>query len=777
MKKLVVLLMFFALIIGLTGCDKSNTTEITTSDVTTVDVTTVDVTTEATTTTEAQNIIDELISPPTNLTITGTVLSWTAVADADGYIVYANGAEADVVTTTSFDFGSLVGDRLIFRVRARAPRGMEDSPLSAQVAYVANKDAEIIEANLALSNSDFDLPEDFAAELIDKGMLGEEVEDLVLRMDTFSLAMESVEGFDDFFTALDEMLAEVDNIEAVVSALVITMLPEQIAIAISDLDETISTYETMLELYPDYTWYETYIENAEQEKAMLVDLLGSIETDAERIILAITTTVEYFISIEEMISDDFINSIVGLSEIDTVSNLNVSEMVLIKEEMVTILTETMPTQEDMLLIMEVYDLLVVASGATVIDSAVDNYMGKSVTQMLYTLEAFINFLDTLDEDFFTDIKGYFASDLSYEMINGEVSILLIKYFKIFKDANQDLLDTMNEVFTEEERELLLDEYIDMVETMEGEEYNLAYDSLSNVSFQTLMYLQVMMEDSFDNLLDMFVERDGEVVRLAIINSNYYYWYSETYGNYALDETYSRSEYYHEMALSEYKLMEEVVYLVNAVLAELTDADYEKVIEIIFDMLPIDPDMFYDEYDEATLTLIAGIIESAMTDTSANQLELIQNLTQYIVDENVFEQFYNLEVNVEAYYVSEYGNDYYNNYEYWDDDYSENATLILFADFYTEFMITVNRDNLDSILEVVFDTMLEGDIQLVIGMTTSEIAEMETNVSDLLDYVSLQLADIKTLDAENLSTIDLLLIENFRTGLSTLMVELVGGAYE
>ena len=129
---------------------------------------------------------DEQIAFPTNLTIDGKTLSWDAVVDAAGYYVYADGEEVKEVKTNSYDFSSLDGTRIIFTVVTKAPKGMQDSAQSASVAYVENKEQEVTAMQLALEeNLPMELDPGFAEELVNKGMLASEFEDMVDAFMTF----------------------------------------------------------------------------------------------------------------------------------------------------------------------------------------------------------------------------------------------------------------------------------------------------------------------------------------------------------------------------------------------------------------------------------------------------------------------------------------------------------------------------------------------------------------------------------------------------------------
>ncbi|HOW38231.1 MAG TPA: hypothetical protein PLZ76_04915, partial [Bacillota bacterium] len=94
-------------------------------------------------TTPTQVTASEQAAAPTGLSISGKVLSWTAVPNITQYVVYVDGTERATVSATTYDFTAITGDRLIFQVVAVGRQGVLDSPKSASVAYVANPAQEI----------------------------------------------------------------------------------------------------------------------------------------------------------------------------------------------------------------------------------------------------------------------------------------------------------------------------------------------------------------------------------------------------------------------------------------------------------------------------------------------------------------------------------------------------------------------------------------------------------------------------------------------------------
>ncbi|MFA5741651.1 MAG: hypothetical protein WC874_02105 [Candidatus Izemoplasmatales bacterium] len=87
-KRLLILLLMLFAAVGVIACTPSE--ETTTP-------------TDITTTTPTELEIPDVAGIPTNLVITGKVLTWTTAANATGYIVYVDGVEQVTVTTNTYD--------------------------------------------------------------------------------------------------------------------------------------------------------------------------------------------------------------------------------------------------------------------------------------------------------------------------------------------------------------------------------------------------------------------------------------------------------------------------------------------------------------------------------------------------------------------------------------------------------------------------------------------------------------------------------------------------
>lgn len=698
--------------------------------------------------------MDEFIDNPTNLRISGTNLLWDEVDNADGYIVYANGEKEDKVDGTSFDFSDLDGDVLIFQVRTRAPRGMQDSVLSASIAYVANKQAEIAAVSLAIENSGtIFVDDDFAEELVNKGITSQDINEMLVAYENYSGTVNnSSSTTNDCIDSLRELLAEMDNVEGIVSAIVKVELPSYILMEIVSIDREIANYED----YFDTTYYAQEILELEQEKDLYEDLLTEIEDNPDDIVLAVTAALEYFISIDEMLNDNFIDLVVSLTETENPDDLNVSELEAVLEETVSILRETMPSEEDVVMTMNVLVLFSEILGSeSNIDSDIDNFTLKASAQAMYTLELFINFLDTFDEEFFNELETELDSNDTEDMKKTETIILVIEVFDQFYEDNESLMDTIDELFTDEEREIMYSNNISVPEISSIEEmYGLSLSNLEMMDFNTILEMEELLGESFEVLLDAMVENDCELIRQISISQGFSYY---EYTNFVTGEDYNSYEEFKIARESQkFDLYKEIFIVLDKVLETYEKEDMNVILtyftNYIYTIMSSQISMYeQSEYinfymTEEELENIMPVIESAVEELDDDLLVYIQNLVEYIVDENVFDDLKELEVEFIEDEVS-----------YQEEQY---AMIIFFAGHYDSFMTTANENIYEDILEVVFDVLDDEDMRSITEMTSTEVDELEVRYNDILDLFNDDLTALKQYDYTDLNSSETQAIDDF-----------------
>lgn len=670
---------------------------------------------------------DEQIAFPTNLSINGKVLSWDAVTDAKGYEIYVDGEKVDTVKTNSYDFSGLEGDRIIFTVVTQAPRGMVNSEHSVTIAYVEDVAGEVAAMNLVIQESGMPLGEDFAEALVYKGMLSTEFEDMIDAMETFVNATETINSADGAYAAIDAMMESVENPEAIIYALIKTMLPQVIDQQITDLEDQNEYYEEMIDF--GYFYYQDYIDENNQEIAMLEEMQSMMADSEDEIVKTVLFVIEYIMSIEEMISEDLMTRITNLSELDKIEDLNVSEVVLVKEEIVNILNETMPKQSEIVLALNtVYSMTSIVEEMEDVQFGELVYPEKAAATMFMTFEAFIKYLDNFDEAFFTELKSIGTSDVSDERMQAELIILQMDYLDNYLEENETLLDEIENIYTDEEKELMFNDSIAMAEDALEAEGSPITD-LSFLTFEKVMALQVIFDDAFNEVLDAFVESEGAIALLAVEYSEYQ---DEFWDTYYKDQDWDEYDLYSEIYQT--KMIDQVFYLLNSVISERSQAEFEEVRGMLIEMLKVAlPTALGDMSSTETQELITAV-ETFFNNTTEEQYEIIQSVAAFMDEEDILLDYANA---LETKYSSNL-----TLYSSEDSDYFRMAYII---GAYDDYMTSANRNNIDGIIDEVV-ILLELDL-----FADLEIDTYPTIVSDLLDYVDTISGEVAGFDFADLTS--------------------------
>ena len=687
---------------------------------------------------------DEQIAFPTNLTIDGKTLSWDAVVDAAGYYVYADGEEVKEVKTNSYDFSSLDGTRIIFTVVTKAPKGMQDSAQSASVAYVENKEQEVTAMQLALEeNLPMELDPGFAEELVNKGMLATEFEDMVDAFMTFFEDMDDVDNMNEAFAVIDTMMESVENPEAIISAVVKYLLPDLLDQQIEMLEDDQAWYQSMIDDDQDY-WgnYQERVDEIDDEIAALEELQDMLADSADEVVKTVLFVIDYIMSIEEMITEDLITKIQNLSETEGPEDLNVAELVLVKDEIVNILRTTMPDSTDVILaINTLYSMTAILEEMQEVQFGDMGSPEKMAGTMLLSFEAFINYVDNFDQAFFEELKTILTSTDHEYTQQAKVATLVITYFDNYLEENEDLLDEIENVYTEEEKEAMFNDYLETLEdalTEEGMAIDLAF-----MNYDQLMTVSDIFDEAFNELLDAFVESDGAILLLIaemeIYNDEFY---SQDY----LDMDWKEKDY--NSTIYQFKIMNEAVALLNAVVSERTQEDFEAVRGLIIDYatLALTMSMGSMMNVESTdysmdLTSIITDIETFMNNTTEEQYGLIQNIFAYLDEEDVFLDYANA-------YETLYADDPEAIYSE-DNDYFSFAFLM---DVYDGLVDNETRGYLDGIIDAVI-VLLENE--MLADLEVDSYPDLVTDVLDYLDTVSGEVAgfDYTDLTTANKTRID------------------------
>lgn len=213
------------------------------------------------------------LSSPTNVTLTGDVLSWSAVTNATGYTIFIDTVEVNV-TGTSYDLSQQSLDAGTYSVHVVATAGTVESPNSASVSYTVSAQMSALDTILAgilpivdedytigLVEADFDESweyEDymstvdgvtvFAQAAIDAGLMSSEA--INFFEDIFML-ITTPEAFHDLSSFLDVTDIFVpNNITAEVAAqLAMVAINQMVPMALDGLDMQIESLQSMVDDY------------------------------------------------------------------------------------------------------------------------------------------------------------------------------------------------------------------------------------------------------------------------------------------------------------------------------------------------------------------------------------------------------------------------------------------------------------------------------------------------------------------------------------------------
>jgi hypothetical protein len=665
---------------------------------------------------------DEQIAFPTNLEIDGTVLSWDEVPEASGYYVFIDGERVDSVRNNSFDFSKKVDERLVFNVQTKAPRGMQDSILSTSIAYIENKTLQIALMEEAVSESAMPFNEDFIEELVNKGMLASEFVAMSDAMEAASDDLYTAETIMDYYELIKDLMDNMENPEPMISALVKYSLVDQLEEQIEFLELRIEEYQYYIDNGMDY-WgsYQDQIDELEIEMSGLYNMLDLINDSPDEIVKSVLFVFDYIRQIEEMVTDGLISDINNLMETDDLGSLNVAEIVLVKEEMVNILNETMPEHQDFILVIStLYTFSSAMAESEGID--VDGYIypEKTAATALMSFEAFIRFLDGLDEAFFTELKAIGDEDNSDYMAEAKLSVLFIEYFDKFLDDNEDLLDQIDAIYTDEEKEQMFDQYMDSAEALmeENEVPSIVTFDLSFMSFERMMALRLVFEDAFNDLLDAMVKSEGQVILLIAEAQEY----SETYWDLPYEQR-DYNEYDYNNTVYQFEILDQIAYLMNSVVSEMTEDEFSELVDFLVDYLKVYlPMVFNFGYEYSSVQSPYDIedmleaVETFIADTLEDGYDLSQTLFAYLDEKDVF-----------ADYLELYQSAFEDNPDLLEEN-EDYFSLVFLLNFYDDFMSRSVKGNIDGIIT-------ELSALLANSAFDDTVVEFDTQtINDLLDYL-------------------------------------------
>lgn len=682
---------------------------------------------------------------PTNLAISGKVLSWDAVAEADGYIIYADGEEIKTVSSNSYDFSQLTGAVIVFQVQTDAKRGYQNSGLSGSIAYVEDRTQAIADLDTLVGENFDGMPDGFAEALVEKGMVADDFDAFMTSLQTFTSDMEAAEGdILEMSNALHTLLAGDINFEALINGFIL-MLPVLI-------DDQIESMGTDIEYYQDYIdwgwdddgYYQGRIDEIQAEIDNLETLKATLADSSDEVVLAALHTVEYFVSMINQLDTDFFTAIQNLTNVDNPADLDTEEIVMIKDELSAAMLDNMPTIEDMVALFEV---LTAAAGSLSEDTTVVAYPTANAAQVLLSIEFFAKMIDTIDANFVNQIKVFAEDEETFEL---ETIILAIKYFNTFQKDNDGLIQEMRDVLSFEQRQALFEGYLTMVSDMDPS----VPATILSISFADIDTLDQFAYDLMDPILKWFDDTDGEILRAI-----YEYQMDQSYTFYTSTDLTERQKFL-QTNLDLVNMVEQMVTFAFIITDEVNEEVAQAFVRVVLSSIPYEEYGFYDstniseaEYEELAGDLIAVAESNIMT-----LVGMVKDAELTAVD-GFFDDWTKLENDLDEYLAGEYGADYADGSDYYYDDVYSYSRPVLLAKFLDEFLDSGTKADAQDILDAAFVILNNSLFQKNLDMTSAEAQEMITNIQDHYDDLLVQIAIVADINVFNMDEADMTAVDD------------------
>ncbi|TNF09044.1 MAG: hypothetical protein EP317_01770 [Bacillota bacterium] len=412
--------------------------------------------------------IDPTINPPTNVEISDEgLLTWNAVSGADYYIVYIDQRPIEVREGTSLDLTTqniLVGNRLVSVVTVK---GESQSLPSTVLTYtvVQLSDPEVVtEGVLAILNpaytsadmtrSDFANDWDF-----------EEYQNMLRMTEAYAEAVTSINMSEanalGFFDELNDMMGAEQGPENL-SAL----MTEMEMLDTYDIDAYAAAtiiYHLLIVSLEMEVERSTAQEVYEVEDGMDVEeMLAALQANPTITIQSLEIIIDFLLTFKDSLS----TNVIGLLD-DAIegTELSINEIIIIKDEVVGILQDTMPSVTDFTFL---YSSLMTIAGA-ISGEDMSGYLPHAqflaeVNHLEITIV--LEFIASVDTQTVEDIQAMVESIETSMEPNPEALIDLVlyvmTYISDFKDANATLFADFDELMQDEAMEALFGLAIDQV---------------------------------------------------------------------------------------------------------------------------------------------------------------------------------------------------------------------------------------------------------------------------------------------------------------------------
>ncbi|QWC00105.1 hypothetical protein KHQ88_00635 [Mycoplasmatota bacterium] len=681
-------------------------------------------------TTEIEYNLNEQLDVPNNLSVDedSKILTWSPVDNALRYNVYIDGELEAEVTNTSFDFSALSASRLLFTIKAMAPTGIQNSEVSTTIAYVANRESEVSKMKLSIQSSGMNIKDEdaFASELVNKGMLSDDFESMMDVIDDIQILIDAVEkDLSNIYNEINLFIDTVDMtmVEAFVSSLIKVELRAMIASELENYQPSSGVIQS------------------EESMEELQDLLDFIDDEGDQAVKSAMIVIEYLVEVETNMDSELISNMETIVDSEDISNANVDVLVKVKNDLITNFKDNLPELQDIIVLNSTLLAFINVLTEDTIDTSMVS-VPKQSAQALLSMELFFNFILELDDSYINTLI-----ELNSNTSLGESKSFMkenIRLIDQYLENNDLLLDQLNNIYTDEEKEMLFyDYYLELVlnsylSIFSSNPANSDLDdNISNLietetDFNDILLLRQSMGQSLNMVLDAIIENDYAMIdaiyELAEVSS---------------DTTSTEIE----MSDAVSSLVKESLAVINPVIQDINVAEYNAFLDIIFGELLIEYEIedMTSTNDNTHMVEIIGFIENAFANTASNQLNIIKDMFDLLEQTNYIDDFVSL---YQSGHVGGQEDEYY-------------GAMILLAKAYSEFYNDSETD-IDAMVDELLIVLNKEEVKSYLDMTTEDIETIETNINDLITDLDTNANKIKDYDYTSLTSSQKLDIDVFVT---------------
>jgi hypothetical protein len=674
-------------------------------------------------------VVEERLPAPSNLQISGKLLTWDAVSKATGYDIYLNDVLLATRTGASYDFSSQAGDQLVFRVVAKGNPAIQllNSSPSASVAYLSNSAQEInaiivlLTPDLGATNSEI-----FARELVRKGMKASEFEAAKDDIEAMVSAMNDAESYSDAHAEMSKFIAKKHNLEAFISAYALVM---------GDM------------MYDDEL-YSKVINSAHDE-----------------LVLTIIRTLEYFMDLQQAISPALVSKISNLTT-DNQNPITAQELDDLTSEIAAVFLENLPSVADIqLFFLFMSRALQSFEGTEGLQTAVFNYSEEASTAVRLSIELELKFIASLDLAYFTSLLGFQNGDMHEELKAVEISILSTIAMARFKENNQALFTQIRNILTSAQKEYLFNQFKASISNISDEDIGMGgmnmmgflASSIKNISYALLESFFGVGDKISDTVLDYIVETNGEILRKQVITqlymSNMYDYYSG-YENPVTGVPHDNyTEYLHASKINSLELAGCYIDLMKKVLDATTVDDVKTVLEFYITYIPASVLESMFEINAESAQTLHTLIKQTLDGQATNIRSLLLDLVNYLQSSNFITEMKATMNASHQYNKTNYGADYENSMFSWEAYEYENYSIqIVLAKHVDTFMTSARRTTLNQVINAAFAVMKSPTGLASFNMTLQDVTSLETAYMDALDLFLSEAAVIRTYTIASLTSI-------------------------